>query len=147
MLVDTLRQHALQSAKAKDSVATTIFRLALGEVQTLEARLGRAPADEEAVEVVKKLVKSNRETLTATSDEATRETLSREIELLSALLPQTLDVDGIVAALAPVADAIKNAAADGPATGMAMKHLKSAGLAVEGQNVTAAVKRLRGSAA
>lgn len=144
MLTDELRKNALEATKARDTVATTIYRLALGEVQTLEARLGRAPNDEEALATVRKLVKSNEETLASTEDAEKRTILEREIELLRVLLPRGPSAADVDTALAPVADAIRAAANDGAATGVAMKHLKSQGFAAEGQTVAAAVKSLRG---
>ena len=71
--------------------------------------------------------------------------LRQEITVLESLLPKTLTEDEIVAALDPVAEAIKGAKADGPATGIAMKHLKSSGAAVDGKTVSGAVRRIRGS--
>ena len=146
MLTDELRKRALEASKARDNVATTIYRLALGEVQTLEARLGREPTAEEALATVRKLVKSNEETLTATTDEEKRAVLVRETELLRGLLPQGPSVADVSAALATVADGIRNAPNDGAATGVAMKHLKSLSIAAEGKTVSAAVKTLRGGA-
>jgi uncharacterized protein YqeY len=70
--------------------------------------------------------------------------LRQEIGVLSALLPKQLSVDDIVAALASEHDAIKAAKSDGQATGIAMKHLKSTGAAVSGNDVGAAVKQIRG---
>jgi uncharacterized protein YqeY len=94
---------------------------------------------------LRKLVKSNEESIAASEDEAQKATLRSEIEVLSSLLPQSLDQDEIGAALAPVLDAIKAAANDGQATGVAMKHLKSLGAVVNGKDVSDAVKRLRKS--
>jgi hypothetical protein len=59
-------------------------------------------------------------------------------------LPKTLSVEEIAAQLGEVADAIKGAKNDGQATGVAMKHLKSKQLRVLGEDVSAAVKKLRG---
>jgi hypothetical protein len=64
--------------------------------------------------------------------------------VLAALLPQTLSVEHITEALSPVADAIRAAKADGAAMGVAMKHLKASGAAVEAGDVQRAVKGLRG---
>lgn len=144
MLTDELRKRALEASKARDTLATTIFRLALGEVQTLEARLGREPTAEEALAQVRKLVKSNEETLAATTDDAKRAVLARETELLRELLPQGPSVADVSAALVAVADAVKAAPNDGAATGVAMKHLKSLSLAADGKIVSAAVKTIRG---
>jgi uncharacterized protein len=143
-IIDILRQKALVSMKAKDGVATTILRLAQSEVQAAEARLGTAISDADAVGVLKKLVKSNEETLAASAGDAEKTaTLQREIDILSELIPKGLSVADIAAALAPVADAIKAAANDGQATGLAMKHLKAQGAQVNGTDVAAAVKTLR----
>ncbi len=144
-LVDTLRARALAAMKAKDSVATTIFRLAQSEVQALEARVGRELSDSEAFGCVRKLVKANEETLAMSGSDAEKiAILRREIELLTELLPKGLPPAEIEAALAPVAAAIQAAANDGQATGVAMKHLKGLGASVSGADVAAAVKALRG---
>jgi uncharacterized protein len=143
-LIETLRARALSAMKAKDSVATTILRLAQSEVQALEARLARPLTDDEAFGALRKLVKSNEETLAASAGDAEKTaTLKREIELLNDLLPKGMTPEEVQAALAPVADAIKAAANDGQATGVAMKHLKSSGAKAAGNDVAAAVKAIR----
>jgi len=142
-IVETLRSRALAAMKAKDTVATTILRLAQSEVQALEARQGRALTNDEELGALRKLVKSNEETLAASTEDAERATLKREIEILKELLPKTMGTEAIAAALAPVADAIRAAANDGQATGVAMKHLKAQGATVTGNDVAVAVKALR----
>jgi uncharacterized protein len=143
-VVDILRKKALEAMKAKDGVATTILRLAQSEVQALEARTGRTLTDDEAYGALRKLVKSNQETLALTHDDEAKATLAREITIVSDLLPKGLTPEAIVLALAPVVDAIKAAGNDGQATGVAMKHLKSAGAQVSGTDVAQAVKAIRG---
>ena len=144
-IVDVLRKQALEAMKAKDGVATTILRLAQSEVQATEARVGRPLTDEEAFGCLRKLVKSNEETLAASGgDEEGRVTLKREIHLLTELLPKSLSPAEIALALAPVAEAITAAGNDGQATGVAMKHLKSQGAQVAGTDVAQAVKAIRG---
>lgn len=141
MLAEEIKKRMFAAMKAKRTVEKEILRVALGEIQTEEARGDAGP--EVAERVVKKLVKSNRETLENTADAAARATLEEELEILESLLPKSLGVDAIVALLEPVAAAIREAKADGPATGIAMKHLRAAGAAVEGRDVTLAVRRLR----
>jgi len=142
MLTLTIKARAAEAMKTKDAVATTVLRVALGEIQTAEARANKPLADDEVQAIVRKLVKSNEETLAASSGEG-RATLERENAILLSLLPATLTPDQIVIQLAPVADAIKAAKSDGQATGVAMKHLKAGGAVVQGSDVTAAVKRMR----
>jgi hypothetical protein len=148
-LIESLRARALEAMKAKDGVATTILRLAQSEVQATEARAGRALTDDEAFAVVRKLVKSNEETLAASkgdsdADKEQRATLTRENALLSEFLPMGLTVEQVHGLLGPVADAIRAAGNDGQATGLAMKHLKSQATAgVSGDTVALAVRALR----
>lgn len=142
-LVDTIKNQVKDAMKSGDTVARDILRLALGEIQTAEARKEAPVTDEEATSAVRKLIKSNEETMSLATDDATKATLKKEIDTLAVLLPKQMSVDEIVAALAPVADAIKAAKADGQATGVAMKHLKSTGANASGNDVGAAVKKLR----
>ncbi len=143
MLIEEIRKRRTEALKARDSVTKEVLGVALGEIDTLAARAGREATDEDCLQCLRKLVKSNEETRAASQDEAVRATLSREIEVLQSLLPRTLDAAGVVAALAPVADAVRAAGNDGQATGVAMKHLKSVGATVDGKVVSAAVKQLR----
>jgi len=144
-LVDTLRKKALESMKAKDAVATTILRLAQSEVQAAEARAARALTEEEELAAVRRLVKSNEETLAASQGDAEKtRTLTRENEILRELLPKGPSLTEIQGHLAAVADGIRAAANEGQATGVAMKHLKSLGVRVSGADVALAVRALRG---
>jgi uncharacterized protein YqeY len=142
-LVDELRTRMTDAMRGKDNVAKNIYRLAYSEMQLASARSGKDSNDDEAIAILKKLVKSNEETLAVATEAIQREALVREIALLTAMLPRTLGVPEIVAALAPAADAIRAAGSDGQATGVAMKHLKSTGAPVDGKTVAAAVKQIR----
>ena len=144
MLVDDIKKQITLAMKSGDVAARDVLRLALGEIQTAEARKNAPASDEDAESAIRKLIKSNEETLGLTSEGERATTLRREIEVLSGLLPKQLSVDEIVAALASQHDAIKAAKNDGQATGIAMKHLKASGAAVSGNDVGAAVKKLRG---
>jgi uncharacterized protein len=143
-LVDQIKARMFQAMKAGNTVEKEILRVAMGEITTDAARPGKKGDDEDTQAILKKLVKSNEESLEASQDETQKATLRAEIEILSTFLPKSLGVPEIVAALAPVAEAIKAAANDGQATGVAMKHLKSLGAVVNGKDVSAAVRQLRG---
>ncbi|HVJ90798.1 MAG TPA: GatB/YqeY domain-containing protein, partial [Labilithrix sp.] len=125
MLIDDIKSRIAGAMKAGDAVARDVLRLALGEIQTLEARKNAPASDDEAAAAVRKLIKSNEETLGLTNEGERAAVLRREIELLSELLPKRLSVEEIVAALASQHDSIKAAKNDGQATGIAMKHLKA----------------------
>lgn len=142
MLVDDIKKRIQAAMKAGNTLEKEVLRVVLGEIQTEEAR-GTKADDALAERVLKKLVKSNRETLQSATDAEQKAALEGEIAILQELLPKSLSVDEIVQALAPVADAIRGAGNDGQATGIAMKHLKASGATVDGKDVAQAVKRLR----
>jgi uncharacterized protein len=143
MLVDRIKARMFQAMKAGDVVTKEILKVAMGELTTDQARVGRTGSDEEGFPILKKLVKSNEETLAATSDAAVRAQLERENEVLREFLPATLGLAEILSALEPVAAAIRAAGNDGQATGVAVKHLKASGHDVSGKDVSTAVKQLR----
>lgn len=144
MLADEIKKQMMQAMKNRATVEKEILRVALGEIQMTEVRSGKPLTDEEVAAVVRKLVKSDQETLAASENDEQKQVLEQEIAILQALLPATWDAARIAAELAAVADAIKSAPSDGAATGVAMKHLKGAGAPVSGKDVAQAVKQIRG---
>ena len=142
-LLDQIKARMFQAMKAGNAIEKEILKVAMGEITTDAARPGKKGDDAEAQALLKKLVKSNEETLAVSEDEAQKQTLRTEIEVLLSFLPKALGVPEIVAALAPVGEAVKAAGNDGQATGVAMKHLKSLGAEVNGKDVSAAVRQMR----
>lgn len=143
MILDDIKAQMRAAMKANDIVAKEILRVAVGEITTEAARDGRKGDDDETRAILKKLLKSNEETLARTTDAEQTANLTRENEILASFLPKTLGEAEIVALLAPVADGIRAAGNDGQATGVAMKHLKTTGASVDGKVVSAAVKAIR----
>lgn len=143
MLIDDIKKRLSEAIKAKNDVEREVLRVALGEIQTLVARNGRPATDDEAIQIVRKLVKSNEETKAATTDEGRRAALEQEIAVLTSFLPKGPSAAEIMEKLAPVRDAIRAAGNDGQATGVAMKHLKAQGVSFPGNDVAAVVKTMR----
>jgi uncharacterized protein YqeY len=143
MLLDVIKAKMFLAMKSGDVVAKEILRVAVGEITTDAARPGRKGDDDEASAIVRKLVKSNEETLAAGVDAEKRAILERENAVLSELLPKALDVAAIVELLAPVAGDVRAAGNDGQATGVAMRELKRIGAVVNGKDVSAAVRAVR----
>ena len=144
MLVEEIKKRVVAAVKQGDTVTRDVLRLALGEIQTAEARKNAPLGEEDAAATLRKLIKSNEETLAALAPGDERiAALELEVRVLASLLPAQMTVAQIVEALAAQADAIKAANNDGQATGIAMKHLKASGAAVSGGEVTAAVKQIR----
>jgi len=143
-LLDQIKARMFQAMKSGNVTEREILKVAMGEITTEAARPGRKGDDEETQGILRKLVKSNEETIEASQDETQKAQLRAEIEVLASFLPKSLGVAEIVAALEPVAAGIKAAGNDGQATGVAMKHLKTLGAVVNGKDVSAAVRQLRG---
>jgi uncharacterized protein YqeY len=144
-------QAMLQEAiKSKNEVARDALRLIMGEVSTRRARTGKEPADAEVHAIIRSMIANNNETRKELEQrgQTTHEAYGRipqENAYLDGLLPRTLDQAAIGKELASIAAELKGAKNDGQATGLAMKHLKQKGLAVLGEDVSAAVKQLRAS--
>jgi uncharacterized protein len=143
MLIDEIRRRMTAAMKARNVVEKEILRVALGEITT-EAARHEGGIDDAAVEkILRKLVKSNSDTIAAIDDAERRSTLEQENLVLESLLPKTLGPAEIAAALTAVRPQIEAAGNDGQATGIAMKHLASQGAAVQGKDVSAAVRAMR----
>lgn len=144
MLLDQIKARMFAAMKSGDTVEKEILKVCMGEITTDQARAGRAGSDEEAIAILRKLVKSNEESLASGLGAEQAAVITRENVILKEFLPKTLSVDDIVAALAAVEAQLKAAGNDGQATGIAVKHLKGQGLDAGGKDVAAAVKRVRG---
>lgn len=140
MLIDQIKQRMFQAMKSGDTVEKEVLRTAIGEV----TRSGEDPTDERVTQVLKKLVKSNQETLAAASSAEQRSELTREIQVLEVFLPKAPSAAELVQLLGPAAEAIRAAAGPGPAMGVAMKFLKGLNVAAEARDVQAALAELRG---
>jgi hypothetical protein len=148
-LLETLKGKLLECRKAGKTVELTVLQVVLGDASTAQARSGRPPGDEEVEKLIRKTMLGNQETLGILEQKGQGAAplfakLTAENAFLGSLLPQTLSVPQIVAALAEVSEGIKGARNEGQATGVAMKHLKGLGLRVLGEDVAAAVKQVRG---
>jgi uncharacterized protein YqeY len=143
-----LQAKLKEAMKAKDDLARDLLRVILGEVSTRRARTGKEPGDEEVHGIIRKVIAGNDETRREleqrgqTAHEAYGR-LARENAYLETLLPRRLDPAAIRTELVGIAADLKGARNDGQATGLAMKHLKQKGLAVQGEDVAAVVKQLR----
>ena len=87
MLVDEIKARMLAALKGGRSLEKQILSVALGEIQTLEARLndkGEQLVDAQSEATVRKLIKSNRETLEVSPADQ-RAALEQEITILESL--------------------------------------------------------------
>ncbi len=143
MLLDEIKSRMFKAMKEGRVVEKEILRVAVGEITTQAAREGNTGSDAEAQAILRKLIKSNQESLALTEDETQKSALELENRTLADLLPRSLSTDEIIVQLEPLKESIGNAAGAGQATGIAMKHLKSLNAIVNGKDVSAAVGRMR----
>jgi uncharacterized protein YqeY len=139
MLIDDLKKRMFAAIKAGNTLEKELFRTVIGEV----TRTGDEATDERVTNVLKKMIKSAEETRKLVTDADKQAELDRELALLQTLVPQGMGKDALKQALLPVLEAIKAANNDGQATGVAMKHLKAAGVEADGKLVTETVRELR----
>jgi uncharacterized protein len=143
MLLDEIKARMFKAMKEGRVVEKEILRVAVGEITTNAARAGMTGSDEESQATLRKLMKSNEESLAVIEDPQQRANIELEQRTLADLLPKSLNVEEIIQALAGAKDAIVAAGNVGQATGVAMKQLKSSGAVVNGKDVSAAVTQMR----
>jgi uncharacterized protein YqeY len=129
-IVQRMRDQLRAAMKARDTVKLTFLRY---WIASLTLGTGEEMTDEAAIKKMRGVLKeaqTGQSTFTA-----------EEIVLLREWLPALLDRDGIRAALAPAAEAIRSAPKEGMAMGAAMKAL--AGQPVDSDDVKAVVAEIR----
>ena len=77
-LLDDIKRRMMAAMKAGNVVEKEVLRTALGELTMQDAR-GLLKSDDDSAAIVRKLLKSNEETLGLATDPAQRETLAAEI--------------------------------------------------------------------
>ncbi|HEY3498448.1 MAG TPA: GatB/YqeY domain-containing protein, partial [Polyangiaceae bacterium] len=87
MLLDQIKAQMFQAMKAGKAVEREILRVAVGEITTDREREGRKGNDDEALAILKKIVKSNEESLAHVEDPAKKAVLLEENAVLAAFLP------------------------------------------------------------
>lgn len=96
-LMETIRTRKNEARKdATRAIEVSILTLLIGEIETTEKRTGKPFTDAQVVDSVKKLIKSNDESLKLRANEK----LTQENAVLSALLPKQLTEAEIRAAIA-----------------------------------------------
>jgi hypothetical protein len=148
-MLETLKGNLTQCRKTGKQVEMGVLQVVLGDASMIEARTGKKASDEEIEKLIRKTMLGNQETLEILAQRGMQgdenfAKLTTENAYLAELLPKTLSVEEILVALADIQDALKAAKTAGQATGAAMKHLKAKQAKVLGDDVAAAVKKLRG---
>src|SRR5207245_11794815 len=99
-LKDTVRQKFEQAKRSANREEKNLLSVILGDISTAEARSGKEVPDAEVEKLLRKMVESNTETVAQLkshqrADDPQVAVLEREVALLKALLPQTMDTQAI----------------------------------------------------
>ncbi len=129
-IVERMRSQLTDAMKTRDAVKTKFLRYWIAQL-TLGSGAEMPEAD--AIKKMRSVQKEAKSGMTTWTPE--------ELALLRDWLPQTLTIDQIKEALAPLAEQIKAAPKDGMAMGIAMKALS--GQAVESEDVKGAIAAIR----
>ena len=129
-IIERMRSQLTDAMKTRDAVKTKFLRYWIAQL-TLASGAEMPEAD--AIKKMRSVQKEAKSGVTTWTPE--------ELALLRDWVPQTLTVDQIKEALAPLAEQIKAAPKDGMAMGIAMKALS--GQAVESEDVKGAVAAIR----
>ena len=137
MMINLIKAKIEEGVRARDTVASNIFKLILSECQ-------RTNKEDDAfiVNFMGKIVEGNNETLKYREDDK----LVRENNLLRPYLPILIDRDGVMMNASKIPDSIRAAKSDGQAIGVLSKHLKQLGLDFNIEDVKHAVSTIRGEA-
>ena len=134
MLINKIRSRIEECVRARDTVASNIFKLILSECQ-------RANKEDDSfiVKFMGKIVEGNNETLKYREDDK----LVRENNLLRPYLPILIDREGVMLNASKIPDSIRAVKSDGQAIGVLSKHLKQLGLDFNIEDVKHAVSTIR----
>lgn len=143
MLKQLIKSNLITAMKEKNETKKNIYRVVLGEIDTLESRQVKPLSDEGVAKVIRKVVQNNKETLFFVKDNSAKETLNTENDILESLLPKTLTTKEIEFLLTELKSKITDANNEGQAIGIAMKFLKEKQAIVNGEDVKTIVASIR----
>jgi len=148
-LVNKLKFKLLQSRKDRDEVAKNILQTAIGEIENAASRQKKGLLEKDCHSIIRKLVASNGETIECieniNKEDARIEKLKAESEILMQFLPKLSSKQDIFNFFDKTDGhtLIKNAESEGKAMGIAMSALKSASMAVDGNDVKEIINSIR----
>ncbi len=138
MIIDNIKAAIKDGMRAKATDKVALLRLVVGTAQQ------EADESDVAVEkIIRKLIKSNKETIDAITDHGLNDEVANlvlENSILEAFIPKTMTVNEIAEFITK--EGIEVSGNDGKAMGAVMKALKAAGLTVQGTDVKAAIQKL-----
>lgn len=147
MILEKINETITKSMKEPDSLFTknrSFLRLVKSDLQMQETRQNKPLSKEQEVNVLKKIVKNNQETINSLNGNDPRVTaLKEEINILNLFLPETATKKQILEAVESITEEIKSAKSEGHAIGLCMKKIKEKDLTCEPETVKEVIKEIR----
>lgn len=148
MIIDNIRNSIKESMKAKESDKVALLRLVIGTAQQ-----DGDESDLAIDKIIRKIIKSNKETLQALQDQSLQNdesgnsiisdnvsNLLLQNNILESFIPKTMTIEDIVKFITK--ENIEITGNEGKVMGNVIKALKSIGLSAQGSDVKSAIKQL-----
>jgi hypothetical protein len=138
MLIDDIKADILAFTKARNTDATALLKIVLGECQSKNKY-----DNDFVIAYCRKLMQGNMETINAGGNEVK---LTAENKLLEKYVPAYLDASGVLSQAQQVIDGIMAAPSEGQGIGVLTKYLKLNGLHASPETIKSTVVEIRKNA-
>lgn len=147
MVIDEINKAIKSSIKNENHILVrnrAFLRLIKGEIESMQMRQAKPLTEDQHINVLKKLLKANEETITHLPIGDSRiSVLQEENLILGDFIPETLSGEKLKEILTQKQDEILAAKSSGQAVGVCMKFLKEQGVIVDGNQVKLLVESIR----
>lgn len=137
-LLNTIRDALTEAINNKAESRKSILKVLMSDIQRLHGEV----TDKQIVTIVKKMIENNNETMKHMEDETKKSLLMAENLVLGEFMPKMASKETIMAELIKIKDAMA-LQPDGVAMNIAMTHLKSLNMNVDGKLVKQCVDEVR----
>ena len=137
-LLNTIRDALTEAINNKAESRKSILKVLMSDIQRLHGEVN----DKQIVTIVKKMIENNNETMKHMEDETKKSLLMAENLVLGEFMPKMASKETIMAELIKIKDAMA-LQPDGVAMNIAMTHLKSLNMNVDGKLVKQCVDEVR----
>lgn len=139
---EKIQKQIVEKIKQGEKDTVVVLRTVLGELQRISSK--EKLSEDKAIKIIKKMAESISEMINIKKEQNKDTSKDKhELEILRTLTPKSMSVEDIILALDPVKNDIKYSENEGPAIGMAMKHIKMNSLIADGKDVKTAVEMIR----
>lgn len=137
-MLEMLKKYLIEAMKAHDEPAKDIIRVTLAEAQRLDV-----VSDEKIINIMRKIVSNNEETIGFTTNEVDKERLVAQNKVLLHFLPKIFSKQELLKLIAPFKDRILTCENQGIAMKLVVSELKSNNVLFNGKDVSEIVQEIK----